>query len=518
MRLIDISPTISSRIAVFPGDTPFSREVTASIDDSCAYETSSITSTTHLGAHTDAPSHYRAGAPGIGSRDPATYYGPCQVIEVAMPPGTRIMPVDIPDAITTTRVLFKTQSYPDPDQWNDDFVALSAQVVDFLERKGVTLVGIDTPSIDPAGDTELEAHQAVAKHSMAVLEGVVLHHVAAGRYTLVALPLKIEGADASPVRAVLVDESSFGTTLFPTDAAAETVTRARGPVRSAPSAELPPHPDLPPDFDTSEGPRDRLPKEISSAGTQQGDGNRMPTTRIAQGPLGGESTELELAGRIATPTDVRDYVLFNTEAITKALRNADSRLQNSQITWVSPRENDAFMLDGVKMLERIGVKGERSRAALDAFWPDAGPPWSALAQVHGPFGAGAVMVWSASSLADIATKGMAGVEGAEATLMVARAMSNTRRYLSVPTDTEPWATSYSAVAERLAWLWFLQTRLNLPTWMVFLGFSGDTAVPAEQRIDFGNWYSWLEEIFEDLGIPGGHALEDRIIITTLKAP
>jgi arylformamidase len=68
-------------------------------------------------------------------------------------------------------------------------------------------VGIDTPSIDPADSKDLPSHAMVAAHDLAILEGVVLDHVEDGVYTLVALPLRLEGADASPVRAVLVEDS-----------------------------------------------------------------------------------------------------------------------------------------------------------------------------------------------------------------------------------------------------------------------------------------------------------------------
>jgi arylformamidase len=68
----------------------------------------------------------------------------------------------------------------------------------------VKLVGIDTPSIDLAEDKVLESHQAVFSHDMAILEGIVLGHVSEGIYQLIALPLKIEGADATPVRAILL--------------------------------------------------------------------------------------------------------------------------------------------------------------------------------------------------------------------------------------------------------------------------------------------------------------------------
>ena len=70
------------------------------------------------------------------------------------------------------------------------------------------LVGIDTPSIDPERDKDLLSHQAVFQNDMAVLEGIVLDSVPDGVYTLIALPLKLRGADASPVRAVLVGEGS----------------------------------------------------------------------------------------------------------------------------------------------------------------------------------------------------------------------------------------------------------------------------------------------------------------------
>ena len=68
------------------------------------------------------------------------------------------------------------------------------------------LVGIDTPSIDPQESEDLPAHRAAADHDIAILEGLVLEHVAPGRYTLAAFPLRLEGADASPVRAVLIAE------------------------------------------------------------------------------------------------------------------------------------------------------------------------------------------------------------------------------------------------------------------------------------------------------------------------
>jgi len=202
-RLIDISPLVSPRIGVFPGDTPYSREELMWLAKGDPLDLSRIQTTVHVGAHADAPRHYRQGAPAIHERPLELYFGPCQVVDALVGPGERIRPADLQAPIETPRVLFKTGSFPDPDQWNADFASLSAELVFFLAEKGVRLIGIDTPSIDLQDDKALESHNAVADRDLAVLEGLALRDVPPGRYTLMAFPLKLEGADAAPVRAVL---------------------------------------------------------------------------------------------------------------------------------------------------------------------------------------------------------------------------------------------------------------------------------------------------------------------------
>lgn len=203
-RIIDISPVISPRTAVWPGDVSFSQRYLCRIDEGANLDLSSISTTVHVGAHADAPSHYVGGGAGIGDRPLSMYLGPCQVVSVEVPRGERIQPAHLRAAITAPRVLLHTGTFPDPDEFNEDFAALSPELVDWLGSRGVVLVGIDTPSIDPFSSKALESHKAVAARDMAVLEGIVLDHVADGHYTLIALPLRIEGADASPVRAVLL--------------------------------------------------------------------------------------------------------------------------------------------------------------------------------------------------------------------------------------------------------------------------------------------------------------------------
>lgn len=202
--LYDISPTISPKTAVFPGDTPFQQDYLLKIENGNNLDLSSIKTTVHIGAHTDAPRHYHSEGVSIDQRELKYYLGEAQVIEVHCKPGCRITPEYLTQDIKASRVLFKTNSFPDPEHWNSDFVALSAELIDFLAQKKVVLVGIDTPSIDLASDEQLESHKCIYKNNMAILEGIVLNEVNEGLYNLICLPLKIAGADASPVRAILL--------------------------------------------------------------------------------------------------------------------------------------------------------------------------------------------------------------------------------------------------------------------------------------------------------------------------
>lgn len=202
----DISPEITEQIAVFPGDTPFIRTVNRDVNQGDGYTLSHIQSTVHLGAHTDAPNHYLENGQDIASRDLNYYYGNAQIISVIKKsPAYRIQLSDIADThIEAPRVLFRTDSFLDYNHWNDDFTAIEPAVINYLASKQVCLVGIDTPSVDIADDSQLLTHHAIASHDMAILEGIVLKNIKDGIYHLCALPLKIKGADASPVRAVLM--------------------------------------------------------------------------------------------------------------------------------------------------------------------------------------------------------------------------------------------------------------------------------------------------------------------------
>lgn len=216
-RPIDISPTLEPAIAVWPGDVGFQRSLTSAMGQpgagtSAPWEllVSSIQTTVHVGAHADAPNHFSPGGVGIDRVALEPYRGPCQVLALEKPRGSLITADDLwplvhgDGVLRAPRVLFKTGSFPDARAFNADFVAFAPDAVAWLRERGAVLVGIDTPSVDPFDSKALPAHHATRQGpGLAILEGLVLCDVEPGFYELVALPLRIRDADASPVRAVL---------------------------------------------------------------------------------------------------------------------------------------------------------------------------------------------------------------------------------------------------------------------------------------------------------------------------
>ena len=201
--IYDISPPITDRLAVWPGDTPPAREVLCDMKKGANITLSTLRSTVHLGAHADAPCHYGRDAASIDVRALDYYWGTSQVMRVQVPRGTRIRPSDLSGEVRASRLLLATNTFPDCNSFCEDFAALSVELIEFLHVRGVRLVGIDTPSVDLFDSKDLPAHHRMLRHDMAILEGLVLRDVPEGEYELTALPLRLVGFDASPVRAAL---------------------------------------------------------------------------------------------------------------------------------------------------------------------------------------------------------------------------------------------------------------------------------------------------------------------------
>jgi arylformamidase len=203
-RLWDISPAIRPGIPVWPGDTAYDEQRTWALEGACPVNVSKFTMSTHTGAHADAPFHYDASGLPAGAMALDRYIGPCRVVH-AIGVGSTIEPEHVHRHLAPgiSRVLVRTYARNPVERWDAGFSAIAPATIELLARQGVTLIGTDTPSLDPQDSKTMDAHKVVRDHGMSILEGLVLDDIAEGDYELIAPPLKLATLDAAPVRAVL---------------------------------------------------------------------------------------------------------------------------------------------------------------------------------------------------------------------------------------------------------------------------------------------------------------------------
>jgi len=212
--LYDLSPRLGPDTPVWPGDTPFSSKLTWSMAEGSPVNVSALTTTPHLGSHADAPFHTEARGETIGELSLDPFLGPCRVVQV--PPAPQIelrhvigkLEAGKPDTqehspLSPPRLLLRTGSVENRKTFPERFSTLAPELAAWLAENGCLLIGLDTPSVDPLESKTLDAHHHLLGKGVAILEGLVLDGVPEGTYDLIALPLKMAGLDASPVRAVL---------------------------------------------------------------------------------------------------------------------------------------------------------------------------------------------------------------------------------------------------------------------------------------------------------------------------
>ena len=202
-KIIDISLPIDTKTATFPGDTPFSFAMIEG--DLC--NVSSFSMSPHVGTHTDSYGHVEPltqnNRSGTFSLEP--FIGPCQVIE--LPPETCAITAKLlkDKKVVLPRILFKTKKELEYSTFEYHGAYLTLDAVDFLAKRKVKLVGVDSPSVDPVDSKTLDAHHALIRNRLVWLENLDLTQVKQGEYFLSALPIKFIPLEAAPVRAVLLE-------------------------------------------------------------------------------------------------------------------------------------------------------------------------------------------------------------------------------------------------------------------------------------------------------------------------
>ena len=201
-RVIDISRPLHTATPCWPGDTPFDFRLAWRIADGASVNVGSLGMSVHTATHCDAPFHFDDGGVSVDRIPLDTFVGPAWVVDVRGEGSWRSRLDDL-DLTHSPRILFRTGGWPEPTRFPESIPVMEAELPDVLAASGVVLVGVDLPSVDPIDSKSLANHHALGRAGIAILEGLTLDHVEPGRYELIALPLKLIGADGSPVRAVV---------------------------------------------------------------------------------------------------------------------------------------------------------------------------------------------------------------------------------------------------------------------------------------------------------------------------
>lgn len=203
MKFIDITMSLNNDTPPWPGDEPFEYKLTWSMEDTGSVNVGQFKGSNHIGTHVDAPYHYDSAGLKIADLPVDRFSGRALVVSVKDDSVITKKLLEKLDLSEVSIVLFHTESWKDRKRFPDRYTVIGEDVGPFLKQKGIDLIGIDTPSVDPETSKELKGHHTLYKNDILILEGIDLSQVSTGMYELFAFPLKMEQADGSPVRAVL---------------------------------------------------------------------------------------------------------------------------------------------------------------------------------------------------------------------------------------------------------------------------------------------------------------------------
>ncbi len=207
-RLYDITTLLGSENIDYPGDTPYARTMVCTIGGGARYDLARLEMSAHSGTHLDAPAHFVSGGRTIDQYEVREFILPAHVIRIDDPEAVRGSALLESEIRPGEALLFKTCNSSGAQRrsgvFSEEFVYLSREAADLCVEKRVHLVGLDSVSVDRYGDEHYPVHERLSRAGILILEGIDLALVPPGKYTLIALPLKIRGGEASPVRAILL--------------------------------------------------------------------------------------------------------------------------------------------------------------------------------------------------------------------------------------------------------------------------------------------------------------------------
>jgi len=207
MKIFDISRPLSNDLAPWPGDTAFHFELKWKMAEGATVNVGAVEMGVHNGSHADAPFHFQKGAKTIEQMSLEIYLGDAVVVDLTKEFETdrmrQITIADLESSAKAPRLLLKTGVWRDSKIFPEWIPVIAPDVAEWLGKRKVKLLGLDLPSVDSIEAKILVNHHALAAAGVAIVESLDLSEIEAGIYNFSALPLRITGGDAAPVRAIL---------------------------------------------------------------------------------------------------------------------------------------------------------------------------------------------------------------------------------------------------------------------------------------------------------------------------
>ena len=207
MTLVDVSVPIADAMTVYRGNPQVRIRPSLTLAKD-GVNLSELCLGSHTGTHVDAPSHFLERGSGIDRVSLERFIGPAWVADLRRVSGgitaQHLRAARIPRG--ATRLLLRTSNsrwWHPVRPFHTEFVYLAPDGADWTVERGMRLIGIDYLSIEGYHVTGAPTHKRLLEAGIPILEGLDLYRVAAGRWQLVALPLRIKDGDAGLTRAVL---------------------------------------------------------------------------------------------------------------------------------------------------------------------------------------------------------------------------------------------------------------------------------------------------------------------------
>jgi arylformamidase len=206
-RYYDVSVPLRTGMPIYPGNPQVSITLAQDMSKGASADVSQLDMGSHTGTHVDAPRHIVPGAESIDQVPLDALIGPARLI--AFDDEVRVVDraaLERHDLRGVKRLLVRTRNSAllADDTFHSDYTYIAPDAAEYLVQLGVLLVGVDYLSIEQFHSGHHLTHKTLLGARVAIVEGLSLGEPAPGDYQLICLPLRIQGGDGAPARAVLV--------------------------------------------------------------------------------------------------------------------------------------------------------------------------------------------------------------------------------------------------------------------------------------------------------------------------